>query len=346
MITYRKGGFLRLLRHTSPDPPFWAAGTAMPYSARRTSPVVVDWVNLVASASEGEDVEVAEGVDATIERSLYVHPPLLVEASGPAELIYRRGAEAVRAALAAGFPILELITSDGDLPDAPHPSLTVAIASWPSQSNGFLELVKKARAAGFNFGIVVPVIPPVTTELATLESIAAIAKTHGASFLAAVPIDVDPTARRVLAEKMNLDEESFSTLFETDLEMLTVATERHVAALAHERELADLVPVALPAGRSNWEAAAALTSTGNRMLRMNRDVELGWDILRAARTIAALGKPLQRIAAAASLAIIEPLDPLIASAVEEWLTTGTSELMEEIDRAWRLRRDHGVHGNG
>jgi hypothetical protein len=75
---------------------------------------------------------------------------------------------------------------------------------------------------------------------------------------------------------------------------------------------------------------------------MNRDVEMGWEMLRASRTIAALGTPIRRIAAAASLAIIEPLEPMIAEAVEEWLASGRSELMDDIDRSWRLRRDHGV----
>lgn len=343
MIVYRNGGPIRLLRHTAPDPPFWAAGTALPYSARRTSPVVVDWINLIASRSEYEEVEVSSAVRETILRSNYLRPPLLVDATGPAEAVYARGAEAGLAAAEAGLETLLLVSTEGGLPEAAHEKLIVAIAAWPSESlEGLREIGDEANRRGLRFGVVVPVIPPETTTLPLLERIADDSAAAGASFLAAVPIDVDPTARRQLAEQTDADQETISLLFESDLELLTVATERHIAALAIERGMSDLVPVPGFDGASNWSAAASLASTGNRMIRMNRDVEMGWDILRASRTIAALGTPLRRIADAASLAIIEPLDPLIAAAVEEWLESGTSSLMREVDEAWRLRRDHGV----
>ncbi|MFN2443372.1 MAG: hypothetical protein ABR517_11875 [Thermoanaerobaculia bacterium] len=343
MIVYRKGGLLRLLRHTAPDPPFWAAGTALPYSARRTSPVVVDWINLVASRSEYEEVEIASAVRETILRSNYLRPPLLVDATGPAEAVYARGAEAAVAAAEAGLDTLLLISTEGAIPARTHDLLTIAIAAWPTETISALEtLGSEAAGRGHRHGVVVPVIPPETTELPLLEEIADAAKSGGANFLAAVPIDVDPTARRALAERRDVDQETLSLLFETDLELLTVATERHVAALAIERNMADLVPVPGAEPGANWSVSAALASTGNRMIRMNRDVELGWEMLRASRTIAALGTPIRRIAAAASLAIIEPLEPMIAEAIEEWLADGSSELMGRVDRDWRLRRDYGV----
>jgi hypothetical protein len=343
LIVYRKGGLIRLLRHTAPDPPFWAAGTALPYSARRTSPVVVDWINLVASRSDYEEVEVASAVAETIQRSNYLRPPLLVDATGPAEAVYARGAEAALAAAEAGLDTLLLVSTEGAIPDRRHDRLTIAIAAWPAETIAGIETLGRLAAShGHGHGVVVPIIPPETTELPLLEEIADAAVRGGAQFLAAVPIDVDPTARRALAERKDVDQETLSLLFETDLELLTVATERHVAALAAERNLADLVPVPGMEPGSNWSVSAALASTGNRMIRMNRDVEMGWEMLRASRTIAALGTPIRRIAAAASLAIIEPLEPMIAEAVEEWLASGRSELMDDIDRSWRLRRDHGV----
>ncbi|HVR44600.1 MAG TPA: hypothetical protein VMS56_14285 [Thermoanaerobaculia bacterium] len=341
MIVYRKGGSVRLLRHTSPDPPFWAAGTVLPYSTRRSTPVQVDWVNLVASGSEIEQVEIADDAGESIARAPYLHPPLLLDATGAAESVYRRGEQVARAAVAAGLPILELITTDGAVPEIADDRLTLAIAFWPPEPGALDQAALAAGRIGARFGIVVPVIPPSTTELSLLTEVAAIAAARGARFLAAVPVDVDPAVRRILAEAGRVDEEEFSSLFESDLELLTVATERHVAALAQENGIPDLVPVALPRP-SNWAAASALASTGNRMIRMNRDVELGWEILRASRTISALSKPLARIADAASLSIIDPLDPLIAGALEEWLESGRSALMDEIDRAWRLRRDYLV----
>ncbi len=341
MIVYRKGATLRLLRHTAPDPPFWAAGTVLPYSTRRTAPVAIDWVNLIASGIDNETVEVAEAPGESIARSPYLHSPLLVDATGPGELIYRRGEQAARAAVAAGLTLLELITADGTIPAIQSELLTVAIAAWPADPERIASQAKEAAAAGIRFGVVIPVIPPETTELALLEAIADVAHGAGARFLAAVPIDLEPTARHALAASRELDDEAFAALFESDLELLTVSTERHIAALARERGLDDLVRIDVRRP-SNWPAAAALASTANRMIRMDRDVELGWEILRASRTVAALGKPLERIANAASLSIIEPIDPMIAGALEEWLERGSSELMEDVDRDWRLRRDYGV----
>jgi hypothetical protein len=341
LIVYRKGAPLRLLRHTAPDPPFWAAGTVLPYSPRRTTPLAIDWVNLVATGSESEVVEIADAPGETISRSSYLRAPLLVDATGPGELVYRRGEEAARAAVESGLTLLELITTEGAVPAIRSELFTLAIAAWPAAERPLEALAAAAAAAGIRFGIVIPVIPPETTDLALLERLADIAARNGARFLAAVPIDLEPTARHALAAARELDDEAFAALFESDLELLTVATERHVAALARERGLDDLVRVDL--GRpSNWCAAAALASTANRMIRMDRDVELGWQILRSSRTVAALGKPLERIADAASLAIIEPIEPMIAAALEQWLESGTSALMDEIDGQWRLRRDYGV----
>lgn len=342
MIRYRKGGALRLLRHTAPDPPFWAAGTAIPYEGHRSTPIALDWVNLIASGVEQDEVEIAEGAGQTMTLSPYLRAPLVIDASGPAEAVYRRGEEVVHAGLELGIELMELITTDGALPSMGNERLTVGIGAWPPDPAALEQLAIDAQRRSLSWGVLVPVIPPATTGIQLLEQIADIAAGHGATFLAAVPMEVEPTARRILAERLQLDEEEFAGLFESDLEQVTVGTERHVAALAAERGLLDAVPVLLPPRHINWMAAAALGSIGNRMIRMNREVELGWAILRASRTIAALGKPIRRIADAASLAIIEPLDPIVAGALEEWLERGTCGLMVEVDTAWRLRRDYGV----
>lgn len=342
MILYRKGGGLRLLRHTAPDPPFWGAGTAIPYEGHRSTPIALDWVNLIASGVEQDELEIAEGAGQTMALSPYLRAPLVIDASGPAEAVYRRGDEVVHAGLALGIELMELITTDGALPSIGNERLTVGIGMWPPDPVALEQLAGEAQRRSLAWGVLVPVIPPVTTDLPLLEEIADVAARHAAKFLAAVPMEVEPTARRILAERLQLDEEQFAGLFESDLEQITVGTERHIAALASERGLLDAVPVLLPPRHLNWMAAAALGSIGNRMIRMNREVELGWAILRASRTVAALGTPIRRIADAASLAIIEPLDPIVTAALEEWLERGTCGLGEEIDAAWRLRRDYGV----
>ncbi|MGH9459096.1 MAG: hypothetical protein ACRD2J_15790 [Thermoanaerobaculia bacterium] len=340
MIVYRKGATLKLVRHTAPDPPFWAAGTLLPYSLRRSTPIALDWMNLIASGTESEQVDIADAAGETVARSPFLHSPLLVDATGPAELIYRRGEEVVRAATDAGLAVIELITTEGAVPEVAGTGLTLAIGAWPPDRDAVRPLALEAAERGITHGIVIPIVPPTTTELPLLEALADVALESGARFLAAVPIDVDPTARNVLAAQHQLDEEGFANLFDSDLELLTVATERHVAALAAERKLADVVPFDVAPDMVNWSAAAALSSAGNRMIRMNRNVELGWEIHRASKTIAALGKPLERIASAASLSIIEPIDPIIAEVLEEWLERGRAELLDDVDRTWRLRRDY------
>jgi len=58
--------------------------------------------------------------------------------------------------------------------------------------------------------------------------------------------------------------------------------------------------------------------------------------------VAQLDKPIARVAEAASLSIIEALDPISVEALTEWLETGGSSYVEHINKQWRLRRDSGV----
>ena len=54
------------------------------------------------------------------------------------------------------------------------------------------------------------------------------------------------------------------------------------------------------------------------MLRMKDRTEFAWTLLRAAQSVAALQKPIERIASVASLSIIPGLGPEISLALEEW----------------------------
>ena len=51
--------------------------------------------------------------------------------------------------------------------------------------------------------MVIPIIFPVTTDLAALAQLAELAKTYGASFFAGVPIELDATARNALARTLD-----------------------------------------------------------------------------------------------------------------------------------------------
>jgi hypothetical protein len=321
VILYRKAPQLRVQRFASPEPPFWAATAIAPYSARRAVPVAIDYFELQATGAQRLECSVAERVE--IERA---EAPRLVDATGWAEVIYRRGDE-VREAM-------HLVTHA-----APAASACAVISAWPLDFERLERLFVEMR--GREWGIAVPVIFPVTTDLAALDRLARAAHEYGARFLAGIPIELDATARKALAQSMTLDDETYEMLFHADLEPLSIATERHVAAVAHEIGVADFVVPPRWDERSNWNAAILLMLAATRMIAMKHDVELATRIARSARAVAQLDKPVERVASAASLSIIEALDEISVDVLTDWLESGRSAFADHIDKQWRLRRDAG-----
>jgi hypothetical protein len=162
---------------------------------------------------------------------------------------------------------------------------------------------------------------PVTTDLAALEDLADRAKKYGAAFFAGLMLQVDQTAKQAVAQAMNLEAEDdrYAMLFHADVEPIHVSTERHIAALAAEREMADFILPPKWTERSNWNAAVLLTLTASRMFAMELDLDLAGAIARSARVIAELDKPIARVAEAASVAIVGGLDETSAQMLTEWL---------------------------
>lgn len=347
MIVYKKTRTLRTLRADAPEAPFWAGTTVAPYSARRGEQVSVDFLTLKASYAERLEVGVCDGVRGELEAALRKHPPhdpVLIDASGFAEVVFERGGEALKVCAENEAAAIFLASTRGSFPaqmTSPH---SLAIAAWPLDFAPLDQLFTRAAASGVSWGVVVPVIFPVTTNLAALNELADAATSRGATFFAAVPVEVDPTAKQAMARSLTLDEddETYASLFHSDLETIHIATERHIAALAHECGMADFVVPPHFDQRSNWNAAILLSLTASRMLAMKRDVELAWSISRAGRAVATLEKPLTLIAASASLAIIPSLDETAIDILAEWLETGASWFTDRIAKEWRLRRDHGM----
>src|SRR5207245_465099 len=123
---------------------------------------------------------------------------------------------------------------------------------------------------------------------------------------------------------------------------ISIATERHIAALADEINVADFIVPPRWEERSNWNAGILLMLAATRMIAMKHDVELASRIARSARVVAQLDKPIERIAAAASLSIIEALDEVSVDVLTDWLESGRSAFVDHIDKQWRLRRDAGA----
>jgi hypothetical protein len=220
----------------------------------------------------------------------------------------------------------------------------VTIAIWPVDFPRLQELFANARDRRLHWGVVIPVIFPATTHLGTLRDLADLAREHGAMFLASLPLELDPTARKAIAETLSPtdDRESYEMLFHADLEPIHIATERHIAALAADIGIADFIQPPRWHERSNWNAAILLTLAATRMIGMKREVEIASRIARSARAVAQLDKPLERIASAASLSIVESLDDISVDILTEWLETGRSTFVDHINKQWRLRRDVGV----
>ena len=321
-----------------PEPPYWAATVVAPYSARRATPIAIDYLDLQATYADRFDVAVCEDVRDELERAAQrtpVREPVLIDAAEFVEVVFRRGEEALEFCAENDSAAIHLVSARGALPAGSPDSAIVAIAAWPLEFNRLQALFDEARARQLRWGVVVPVMYPVTTDLVALAQLAEAAQ--GAMFFAGLPIELDATARKAIAE-----DESYEMLFHSDLEPIHVATERHVAALAAEIGADDFIVPPRWERRTNWNASVLLTLAASRMLAMKQEVETAWRIVRSARTVVTLDKPIARVAEAASLSIIESLDPISVEALTEWIETGRSSFVDHINKQWRLRRDSGM----
>ena len=82
-------------RASAPEPPFWAATTIAPYGARRATPIAIDYLALRASGAEKLEVTVCEDVRDELERARTIAAPVLIDAAENAEVVFRRGEEAL-----------------------------------------------------------------------------------------------------------------------------------------------------------------------------------------------------------------------------------------------------------
>jgi hypothetical protein len=343
LILYRKSASLRTRRLPAPEPPWWSGTLISPYSGRRGAPVPIDYFDMRASWSERLEVSVCEAPAAEMERwnaRQEIAQPVLIDAAEFAEVVFRRGEEVLRFCEASKIAATHLVSSRGEVPAEIPKNAVLAISAWPLDFDRLESLC--VAATPHPWGLVIPVIFPVTTNLAALGQLCELASANQARFVAAAAVDLDPTAKQAIAQTLSLDDETYAMLFHADLDPIHVATERHIAALAAEGNMHDVV---VPPGsdeKSNWNAAALLTLTASRMIAMRRDIEVASMIARSARAVAELNKPLQRIAEAASLSIVEALDDVSVDILTEWLEAGRSWFVDRVNREWRLRRDVGV----
>jgi hypothetical protein len=338
VILYRKGSALRVRRMQAPEPPFYCATQVAPYGARKADPVGIDYLTMRSVTAERGEVAVAGDVRDELERARNLTPPVLVDATESAERVFRRAEDVLVHLTAADTPALHLIATRGVLPDAG--AAKIVIAAWPLDLTRLENLFTQAAQRAVDWGVLVPLVYPLTTALEPLRLLADLAAAHGASFLASASVETDPVARQAVARALDLEPEDdrYAMLFHGSVEPIQLSTERHIAALAAARALPDRILLPDHDRRTNWNAAAWLTVTASRMLAMELDIELATSIARSARRIAALDKPLTRIAESASLAIIGGIDETAVAMLTEWLAGGTAEFANFVDAQWRLPR--------
>ena len=335
MITHRKITQLRLQRASQPQAPFWQAMTVAPYGSGRGEPIAVNYLTLTATSKPKSEISVTRSVTDQLERERHLEGPALVEASDVSELIFRRGEDAVRRLTDQEIATLCLLSSNGCVPPIESPSfLTIAVSCWPLNLGDIERMFAKCQTRRLRWGALLPLLHPVTTSEETIVVLADLASQYRASFFAPVSIESDPQARHALASMGDLDEDEVAELFDSDLEPLVTRAERVAARHAWDRGMLDHVPTLAPL-TSNWTSAMKLSLAGTRMIRMGRDVESGWALHRSSQLVAKLHKPVERIAAAASLSIVEALDSTSIEALEQWLRDGRSDIFEKIDAEWR-----------
>ena len=341
MIVYRKGAAVRIRRSAAPAPPWWFGTAIAPYAARRAAPVSIDYLDGRATAADRLEVSVADGVRDQLERiSPRLTAPVMVDAAEFAEAVFGRGGEALALVREWKLPSTALVSARGAVPS--EAADVFALAAWPPDVDAIEQRTADLRDR--SWGMVVPVMFPVTTSLGALEELCAVARRDGAKFFAALPVELDATAKQAIAQSLTLDddEETYHRLFHADLEPVHVATERHIAALAAEAGMEDFVVPPRWEEKSNWNASVLLTLTATRMLAMEENTELAGTIARSARVVAELEKPLTRIAAAASIAIVESLDDASVDILTDWLEGNAPPFVESVNARWRLRRDAGI----
>lgn len=341
MILYRKGGPLRVRRSAAPAPPYWCATSVAPYGPKRAAPVAIDYLTLRATGTADKlEVSVCDDARDELERTRALTGPVLIEATEHAERIFHRGRAALELCHEQQLSTLHLLSTRGEVPAHAYDDSVVVIAAWPLELQRLGELFADAQQRGLRWGVAVPIVFPVTMELAPLTALADLAQSHGAAFLAAMTVELEPTAKQALAQSLHLEAEDdrYAMLFHGSLEPVQLATERHLAALAHERNLADFIVPPRWEERSNWNAAVLLTLTASRMMAMELDLDLAGTIARSARLVADLDKPLTRIAASASLSIIAGLDDTSAEALTSWIAGEPPAFLEFVDEQWRMKR--------
>lgn len=338
-MLFRKTPALRIRRYASPEPPFFSASAILPYGVRHDSPIAIDHLTMEASAPDRLEVLVCEDVSRELTASRAVAAPALVEATGNGETVFERGAATMSWFRDHEVPASLLVSLPAAVPeDAGWPDGVLIVSAWDIERA--TALMDAAARQPMPWGVIVPILFPVTTGAEALTGIAAYAAARGAGFLATAPLHPDQTVKQAVAQRLALgsDDDRYALLFHSQVEPLHVAADRHAAFAAAAHGLADFVLPPRWNERTNWNAATLLTLTATRMLSLELDLDLAASLARAARAVATLDKPIEAIARSASLSIIGGVEETAVEILTEWLEGQEPGFVNFVNDQWRLEK--------
>jgi hypothetical protein len=140
-------------------------------------------------------------------------------------------------------------------------------------------------------------------------------------------LDLEPADKRRLVERAG--EESFDALFHGGL-----PSERLFSKLATDHGFRPFLPRPLPpvgARRENRRLAEQLASAGEVWLRVGRSESGGQGLYRSARGVDRESHDLSALCREGNLGVFTWLDPLSSQVITDFVKTGSSTLVQELE---------------
>lgn len=175
--------------------------------------------------------------------------------------------------------------------------------------------------------VVWPLIAGLTDDPAQWEEGLGALAAAGVEHVQPLALDLEPADKRRLVERAG--EESFHALFHGDQ-----PSEQLFSSLAADRGFGPFLPRPLPpAGvrRENRRLAEQLARAGELWLRVGRSESGGQDLYRSARWVDRESHDLSALCREGNLGVFPWLDPLSSQVIADFVNTGNSTLVQELE---------------
>ena len=183
--------------------------------------------------------------------------------------------------------------------------------------------------------VLVPLLPGVSAEEAEWEPILRTLAAQPPLAVVGIAPELTPVDRRRLVERIG--EESFERVHHSLASAADL--ERRFAHAAHAAGLnpffeRPVVPGLSPRAERNRRIASVLFEAGERWLALGRGESDGASLLAAGRHVESATQQIEALARERQLALLSYLSPLARQAVEAYVDSGRSALLEELRAEW------------